>query len=222
MEGVIISLKMASESNNKCPLYWVWLPLILSGIILAGHTRAVRAEPYLRVCKKGVVYYYFSNRAGKSAKQAPHAFGRSRVIRPQARKQSITNLEPVIQAASRQHSLPPALIKAVIRVESNFNPAATSPKGAQGLMQLMPNTADELQVSDPYDVRENVCAGTRYLGILMEKFNYRLPLALAAYNAGPHRVEQCKDVPPIRETQDFVRDVCINFLELAGIEPAHP
>ena len=213
---------MASERTNKWSLFGVCLPLMLSGIILAGHTRAVQAEPFLRVCKNGVVYYYFSNREGKSARQAPYAFGTSRVIRPQARRQSVTNLEPLIQEASRQHSLPPALIKAVIRVESNFNPAATSPKGAQGLMQLMPRTADELQVSDPYDVRENVWAGSRYLGILMKKFNYRLHLALAAYNAGPHRVEQWKDVPPIRETQDFVRDVCINYLELAGIEPAHP
>ena len=220
--GVMIFLKMASESTNKWSLLGVCLPLMLSGIILAGHTRAVQAEPFLRVCKNGVVYYYFSNREDKSARQAPSASGKSRVIRPQARRQSVTNLEPLIQEASRQHSLPPALIKAVIRVESNFNPAATSPKGAQGLMQLMPRTADELQVSDPYDVRENVWGGTRYLGILMKKFNYRLPLALAAYNAGPHRVEQWKDVPPIRETQDFVRDVCINFLELAGIEPAHP
>jgi soluble lytic murein transglycosylase-like protein len=129
-------------------------------------------------------------------------------------------LEPLIHEVSQQHNLPPSLIKAVIRVESNFNPGATSPKGAQGLMQLMPGTAGDLQVVNAYDAQENVAAGTRYLKMLLEKFNYRLPLALAAYNAGPKRVDQHQDVPPIRETRNFVRDVCKNFVKYSG-EP-HP
>jgi soluble lytic murein transglycosylase-like protein len=98
-------------------------------------------------------------------------------------------------------------------VESNFNPAATSPKGAQGLMQLMPGTAEQLQVSNPYDIRENIAAGTRYLGMLLQKFDNNLALALAAYNAGPQRVEKCQTVPNIKETQGFVRDVCTNFFQ---------
>lgn len=216
------SFKLASIKKIRKYFLWLWVPLIISGVTQAALTGAGQAEPYLRVCKNGVIYYYFSIHAENNNGVAPGVRRAPRTIRSKVRKLSVHELEPLIQEASRQHSLPPALIKAVIRVESNFNPAATSPKGAQGLMQLMPRTADELQVSDPYDVRENVWAGTRYLGILMKKFNYRLPLALAAYNAGPHRVEQWKDVPPIRETQDFVRDVCINFLELAGMEPAHP
>ena len=191
---------------------------MFSGIILVGHTRAVQADPYLRVCKNGVVYYYFSNREDTIARETPEASDISRVIRRQAQRQSVKNLEPLIQEASRQHSLPPALIKALIRVESNFHPSATSPKGAQGLMQLMPATANHLQVANPYDVRENIWGGTRYLGMLLQKFNYRLHLALAAYNAGPERVERCQDVPAIRETQDFVRDVCTNFLKYRGDE----
>ena len=83
-------------------------------------------------------------------------------------------------------------------------------------MQLMPGTAEDLQVVNPYDAHENVWAGTRYLKMLLEKFNYRLPLALAAYNAGPNRVTQRQDVPPIRETQDFVRNVCANFVKFSG------
>ena len=127
----------------------------------------------------------------------------------------------MIQEASRSHNVPPSLIKAVIRVESNFNPSATSPKGAQGLMQLMPGTADDLMVANPYDPRENISGGVRYLRMLLEKFNNRLPLALAAYNAGPKRVSQRLEVPAIPETQGFVQDVCTEFLKYSG-EPLLP
>jgi soluble lytic murein transglycosylase len=197
------------------------LPLLLAGMMVAGQVRLGGAEPCLRVSKKGVVYYYFSSREERRGGQVPGA-GIPRVTHPQARRLPVEHLEPLIQEASRQQSLPPALVKAVIRVESNFNPAATSPKGAQGLMQLMPQTAAQMQVANPYDVQENLWGGTRYLGMLLRKFNYRLHLALAAYNAGPQRVEQWQDVPPIRETQDFVREVCRNFLELAETEPTQP
>ena len=138
-----------------------------------------------------------------------------RTNRPQCNKISSQEVEPWINWASQHHKLPASLIKAVIRVESNFNPGATSPKGAQGLMQLMPGTAEQLQVTNPYDIQENIEAGTRYLGFLLKKFNNNLPLALAAYNAGPQRVQKSQGVPPIKETQKFIRDVCSNFLEFS-------
>jgi len=203
---------------KKLKLLLISGAVLLAGLLLGGSSPTLAAEPYLRVSKGGVTYYFFSHRHEGSPRQTAGP-GRTQASRPQAQRLSARQLEPLIREAAGSHALPPALIKAVIRVESNFNPGATSPKGAQGLMQLMPRTADELQVFDPYDVRENVWAGTRYLGILLRKFNYSLPLALAAYNAGPQRVEQWRDVPPLRETQDFVRDVCINFLELAAREP---
>ena len=173
----------------------------------------------MRVCKDGVIHYYFTNRPSQKPSvtrlarrnQPPHPLGRPRP--------SPGELEPLIHEVSQQHNLPASLIKAVIRVESNFNPEATSPKGAQGLMQLMPGTAEDLQVVNPYDAQENVWAGTRYLKMLLEKFNNRLPLALAAYNAGPKRVDQHQDVPPIRETQNFVRNVCENFVKYSGEQP---
>ena len=83
-------------------------------------------------------------------------------------------------------------------------------------MQLMPGTAEQLQVANPYDIQENIRGGSRYLGMMLQKFNYNLPLALAAYNAGPGRVQRCQGVPQIKETQRFVRDVCTNFLEYSG------
>lgn len=194
--------------------------LLLFPFLVIGYIPPASAEPFLRVRKDGVIHYYFANRPSNKPSvtrlsrrhQPPYPLGRPRP--------SPGELEPLIQEVSQRHNLPPSLIKAVIRVESNFNSAATSPKGAQGLMQLMPGTADDLQVVNPYDAQENVWAGTRYLKMLLEKFNYRLPLALAAYNAGPKRVDQHQDVPPIRETRDFVRNVCENFLKYSGEQ--HP
>ena len=182
---------------------------------LGGNIPQVQAEPYLRVCKDGVIYYYFSSRGlSSSPQQALRDSQRIRLPRPASlRRVTPKELEPLIQEASRSHNVPPSLVKAVIRVESNFNPGATSPKGAQGLMQLMPGTADDLLVANPYDPRENIMGGVRYLRMLLEKFNNRLPLALAAYNAGPQRVSQRLEVPAIPETQGFVRDVCQEFVK---------
>jgi soluble lytic murein transglycosylase-like protein len=193
----------------------VSVALLLSFLVI-GYVPPASAEPFVRVCKDGVIYYYFANRPRNKPSvtrlarrnQSPYPVGRPRPAPGE--------LEPLIHEVSQQHDLPPSLIKAVIQVESNFNPGATSPKGAQGLMQLMPGTAGDLQVVNPYDAQENVSAGTRYLKMLLEKFNYRLPLALAAYNAGPKRVDRHQDVPPIRETRDFVRNVCENFVKYSG------
>jgi len=116
-----------------------------------------------------------------------------------------TELEPFIQEAARLHQLPPTLIRAVIQVESNFYPGAVSPKGAMGVMQLMPGTANFLGVREPFNPRENILGGCRYLRMLLDLFGGNLPLALASYNAGFQRVIDCGyQIPPIKETQDFV------------------
>lgn len=105
----------------------------------------------------------------------------------------------------------PALIKAVIANESGFDANATSGVGAQGLMQLMPETAASLGVRDPYDPGQNVAGGTRYLRGLLDRFGGDKRLAIAAYNAGPGAVEKYKDVPPYRETRNYVQNVLASF-----------
>ncbi len=112
----------------------------------------------------------------------------------------------IAEAASR-HGISFSLIKAVIKAESDFDPYAVSRTGARGLMQIMPETAKDLGIIDPFDPRENIFGGTRYLKMLLAQFQGDLPLTLAAYNAGPERVRVLKCVPPFEETQSFVRRV---------------
>jgi soluble lytic murein transglycosylase len=112
----------------------------------------------------------------------------------------------LIQRAANAYALDPALVKAVIAAESNFDPTATSNKGAQGLMQLMPKTARGLGVSDPYSPRDNVLGGARYLREMLDRYG-DTSRALAAYNAGPTAVDRHRGVPPYRETQQYVSRV---------------
>jgi soluble lytic murein transglycosylase-like protein len=121
------------------------------------------------------------------------------------------NLQEVIKGASEKHSLDEDLINSVIRAESGFNPHAVSPKGARGLMQLMPDTASGLGVSDTFDPKANVEGGTQYLRWLLDRYHYDLAKALAAYNAGPHRVEQYRGVPPYAETRAYVARIIRDF-----------
>jgi hypothetical protein len=113
-------------------------------------------------------------------------------------------LNQVVNSASAAYHLDPDLVNSVIHAESGFNSRAVSPKGARGLMQLMPGTANQLGVNDAFDPQANVTGGSRYLRELLERYNFDLVKALAAYNAGPQRVEQYRGVPPFRETRAYV------------------
>ncbi len=127
-----------------------------------------------------------------------------------------------IQQVAEKANLPSSLVAAVVWVESAGNPQAVSPAGAQGLMQLMPQTARMLGVTDPFDPRQNLEAGSRYLRQLMERFG-ELRLALAAYNAGPGRVQRYGGIPPFAETQTYVRRVIELYRHLeAGRAPGAP
>jgi hypothetical protein len=126
-------------------------------------------------------------------------------LRPQ------TDLNDVVNEASDRYRLDPDLVNSVIKAESGFNAKAVSPKGAQGLMQLMPGTAAELGVPNAFDPQANVDGGARYLRELLERYNFDLVKALAAYNAGPQRVEQFGGVPPYYETRAYVARIVRDF-----------
>ena len=116
-----------------------------------------------------------------------------------------------VNSASAHYRLDPDLVNSEIHAESGFNPHAVSRKGARGLMQLMPRTALQLGVSNAFDPQSNVEGGTRYLRELLERYNFDLVKALAAYNAGPRRVEQYRGVPPYYETHAYVARIIRDF-----------
>ncbi len=122
-----------------------------------------------------------------------------------------TRYNNLIAEAAQLYQLPYSFIRAVMRVESDFNPTVVSHAGAMGLMQLMPKTARSMGVSNPFDVRQNILGGARYLRILANRFKGDLILTVAAYNAGETAVEKYNGIPPYKETQRYVRRVLKHY-----------
>lgn len=196
--------------------------LLLSIAALLVSTPAV-ADIYMR--DDGIGGISLSNVAGAdatlvlAAPRPARAAGRAaplprksagRAVAPRQREQ----LAPLVAAAAATHGLPEELLTAVIEVESNFNPGAVSPKGAIGLMQLMPQTARHLAVADAHDPAANIDGGARYLKQLLARFGNNLHLALAAYNAGPGAVLRTGGIPPYSETQRYVPQVIARYHKL--------
>ena len=123
----------------------------------------------------------------------------------------VSRYDRLISRLGQSHEVPPALVKAVIAAESNFNPRAVSKKGAQGLMQLMPQTARELGVENAFEPEQNVSGGTRYLRQMLTRYG-DVSRALAAYNAGPEAVDRYRGIPPYQETQAYVDRVLTYYV----------
>lgn len=195
------------------PSGWAVIPMILA--VLANGSAT--ADIFRHLDDKGVIHFtnvpdgphfqlYIKENAPATTSKAVKS--RNRSLAPtRATLLYLPQLNPHIETVSQQYGLDPHLIRAVIHAESNFDPWAVSPKGAQGLMQLMPQTARDLQVNDVFDPKENIDGGARYLRYLLDMYNQDMALALAAYNAGPERVNTYRGIPPFPETQLYVQKV---------------
>jgi soluble lytic murein transglycosylase-like protein len=158
------------------------------------------------------IYVYVDNNGVLHFTNVPTSSRNYRVyLKERPKKNLASNLtdfyDHVISDASKRHRVSFSLLKALIKAESDFNPRAVSSAGARGLMQLMPENIKTLKIKNPFDPRENIMGGAQYLKQLIDRFGGKLPLALAAYNAGPGAVEQYRRIPPFKETQDFVQEV---------------
>ena len=173
--------------------------MLLMGLVLLWAGPAM-GEIYYRIDENGIAHFTNAPTTLESRLLQPG-------VLPAATRLTPATMAELIQAFAAEHDLDPALIEAVIQVESNFNRKAVSRKGAQGLMQLMPSTIWRLSVGDAYDPHENIGAGVRYLRQLLDRFQGDLTLALAAYNAGENAVLRYKGVPPYQETRDYVTKV---------------
>lgn len=174
-----------------------WGASIVLLLLLTAHA-PLHAEIYRFVDKNGV--WHFTNIKTDS---------RYRLFIPGRKSASdyLNEYQGIIQQASTRFGIEPQFIQAIIKAESGFDPQAVSSKGAQGLMQLMPGTADDMAVVDPLDPEENIFGGVRYMSLLLKRFKNDKVLALAAYNAGPDTVESFNGVPPFPETRTFVKRV---------------
>lgn len=142
----------------------------------------------------------------------------SKAYIPSDKNQLMDMINQSIQTASQKYGVDSNLIRAVVRQESGFNPYSLSHTGAQGLMQLMPGTADGLQVTDPWDISQNIDGGTRYIKYQLDNFGGDVQLALAAYNAGPNSVRKYNGIPPYEETQNYVSRVMDYYRQYAGMK----
>ncbi len=192
----ILMKKMAFWAGGVFFAFFLFLP-----------AKPVLAGIYVMVDANGV--YHFTN---VPTSRKYHIFIGSGTSRPsreslKASSTSPSRYESLIHRYARKYGVDTALVKAIIRAESHFNPYAVSKRGARGLMQLMPETARDLAVQDVFNPEENIRAGVQYLKMLLERFKGNLPLSLAAYNAGPNLVDQYGKIPPYGETRKYVKKV---------------
>lgn len=191
-----------------------WTGVVVSVVVAGWCANADVGVASAQIARKvgtdGVIE--LSSSRGVGAKPAAKPKAKYAVMPQPGAAKRASRYDDYIREAARLYRIPEALIRAVIKVESNFDPRAVSPANAHGLMQLLPSTAERMMVSDIFDPRQNILGGTRYLRILANTFNGNLQLTVAAYNAGERAVLRYGGIPPYEETQNYVVSV-LSFYE---------
>ena len=182
----------------------LFIGIFCSALVVFTDTIPLYADIYVYMDSEGVLH--FTNAPTTSnykifIREKPSMSSNSEVT------DRTNRYDDLITEASKSHGVSFSLLKALIKIESDFNPRAISSAGAIGLMQIMPENIRALNIKDPFDPWENIMGGTRYLKQLIGRFNGKLPMALAAYNAGPNIVDRYKRIPPFKETENYVEKV---------------
>jgi soluble lytic murein transglycosylase len=188
-----------TKSLSICYLFALILALIVTTTV------CTYADIYLYIDADGIMH--FTNTPTASDRDYRVYIKEKSTYRPSSFYSS-DKYDDLITQASKQYGVDSRLVKAIIKAESDFNPKAVSKKGAMGLMQIMPENFQHLDIQDPFNPRENILGGTRYFKYLYDRFDGKLALSLAAYNAGPTAVDNYnKNIPPYRETEQYVQRV---------------
>jgi soluble lytic murein transglycosylase-like protein len=200
------------ETPRRALMYWSskenrWKPVPSANARSMRAARSAAAE----------VSQYLGSESGRESYQSANA----KIMAANSYGSSATafDIDSAIEQAAARHNVDPNLVRAVVKVESNFNPNAVSRKGAMGLMQLMPSTARQLKVNNPFDPAQNVDAGVRHLKQLLDNYGGNVKLTLAAYNAGAGAVARSSGVPHYAETQNYVRRITSLYNSGVTFEP---
>ncbi len=195
---------MVRAGTSACKAGW-----LLAAVLTLALARAADAQIFVYKDAYGRTYFSDTPQHEGFSRYRPKSDYelRNAAHEPGISSRATRAYDPAIKRASREHGVSAALVKAVIAAESGFDRFAVSRKGAQGLMQLMPDTARDLGVDDALDPWQNIDGGTRYLGKMIDRFPDELALAVAAYNAGPEAVTRHQGVPPFDETRSYVQRV---------------
>ncbi len=201
--------------EGRCTTASWAITLALAGVLAVGEAASADSEIYSYVGPDGV--FEMTNVPTDRRFRSPES-----QVRRLSHRASAEEVEEAVMRYAFQFQLHPALLLAVIKAESDFNPTVISRSGAVGLMQLIPETAIRHGVLNLYDTGDNIRGGARHLRYLLDRFNGNVRLAVAAYNAGERRVERYRAIPPYRETRDYVRKVMIYYKNFRGDYQASP
>ena len=206
---------MREKLNKFSPIKPMWAILSVA-VLFSSVSLNVQARAYLYQMPDGsrvITDHPLINTKAKLVRRSSELTNMGHYVarRTLRAKRQMRVLSPLIYRQSKIHDVDESLIKAVIYTESYFNPNATSRKGASGLMQLMPATAEKYGVNDLYNPRQNIIAGIKHLKYLLSRYPYKLKFALAAYNAGETAVDKYNGIPPYKETQGYVKKVMKHY-----------